>query len=141
MSAPAALVRLPDWPERLAEYVHQHRGTPFAWGGHDCVRFAAGAVQAMTGCQPLPTEWSDRTSAARALRRLGGLVPAVSSVLPPLSAPAWAQRGDVVLVQCAGLARRWLAVCDGPLLLSPGPHGLLINPSRYAVRAWGVGHG
>jgi hypothetical protein len=136
------VTRMPDWPERLAQYLAAHRSTVFAWGRHDCVKFAAGAVQAITGCDLLPEVWADKAGAARVLRRLHGLVPAVSQSLPLLASAAWAQRGDVVLVQQPGpVRRRWLAVADGPQWWAPAAAGLCRGRMDLAVMAWGVGHG
>lgn len=139
------LVRLADWPERLAAYLAEQRGTVFAWGTSDCVRFAAGAVAATTGQQVLPVDWASRSDAAQQLRALGGLVPAVDSVLPRLPVPTLAQRGDVVLVQApvagGGARRRWLAVVDGARWWAPGLAGLTAGSMELAVLAWGVARG
>jgi hypothetical protein len=138
------LRRLPDWPERLYAYLQQHASTPFAWGSNDCVRFAAGAVRAITGNDVLPTTWRDRAQAAVVLRSLGGLVPAVDTVLPRLQSAALAQRGDVLLVQATvmhGGRRRWLAVADSGRWWCPSPQGLVRGPIDQAVMAWGVAHG
>ena len=63
------LHRLPDWPERLAAYLADQRPHRFAWGTHDCARFAAGAVHAITGQQPTALQWGGPADAARLLRR------------------------------------------------------------------------
>lgn len=133
------LTRRPDWPERLAEHIARHRTTPFAWGVHDCARFAADAVEAITGRRIVFFEWAGRVGAAQVLRRTGGLIPAVDAVLPRLPGPAWAQRGDVLLMQAG--ARRWLAVADGAQAWAPHRTGLLAVPIGQAVLAWRVGHG
>lgn len=139
------LHRLADWPERLADYLAAMRPRRFAWGTHDCARFAAGAVHAVTGQQITALQWSSPADAARLLRRLGTLATAVGQVLPELPAPALAQRGDVVLIQapvCGGRAvRQWLAVADGPQWWVPSITGLASGPMHLARRAWGVGHG
>ena len=138
------LRRLPDWPERLHAYLQQHAAMPFAWGSNDCVRFAAGAVHAMTGRDMLPAQWSDRAQAASVLRTFGGLVPAVDSTLPRLQRVSLAQRGDLLLVQAPspqGGRRRWLAVSDGGRWWCPAPHGLVMGSIDHAVLAWGVAHG
>jgi hypothetical protein len=144
MSQPQQLQRLPDWPERLAAYLQQHRHVAFAWGQADCVRFAAGAVQAITGCDVLPCSWADKAGALRQLRLAGGLQAAVAGLLPALGSPAWAQRGDVLLVQASAPAgrmrRRWLAVADGHQWRAPDASGLRAGPMAMAVMAWGVGH-
>ena len=139
----AALQRLPDWPERLAAYLAAAMPVRFAWGSHDCVCFAAGAVQAITGQQVLPAVWADRAEAARVLRRLGGLVPAMGATLPVLSSPTLAQRGDLVLVQTPDhrAVRRWIAVADGARWWAPQATGLCCGPMVQATMAWGVGHG
>lgn len=141
----ASLQRLPDWPERLAAYLAAMRPHRFAWGTHDCVQFAAGAIAATTGRQVLRWQWASMADAARLLRQLGPLPVAVGSVLPALATPALAQRGDVVLVQApvhAGRAvRQWLAVADGPQWWVPSITGLASGPMALAAKAWGVGHG
>lgn len=139
------MTRLPDWPERLAAYLAACRPLRYVLGRHDCVGFAAGAVQAVTGAQVLPVQWSTPAEAARALRAVGGLRRAVDAVLPRLSVPALAQRGDVVLVRVpvanGRAARQWLAVADGPRWWAPSLTGLESGPMDCAALAWGVGHG
>ena len=139
----ARLTRLPDWPERLADYIARHRAARFDWGACDCALFAAGDVQVVTGCDVLPARWSSRADAVRLLRAAGGLVAAVDAVLPRLASPALAQRADIVLVQASAQrpARRWLAVCDGARAWAPAREGLQPAPLAAAVCAWGVGHG
>jgi hypothetical protein len=129
--------RLPDWPERLADYLARSRGAVFAWGTNDCARFAAGAVGALTGQQVAMPAWVDKNTSVAVLRACGGIVAAVDAVLPRLATPLLAWRGDVVLVQTS--ARRWLAVCDGERAWAPGPAGLVATPMDRAVHAWGVG--
>lgn len=140
-----ALARYADWPERLAAYLAEQRPHRFAWGSNDCVSFVAGGVHAITGVQLLTMRWPDAAGAARTLRQLGGLGAAVSGVLPELSNPWLAQRGDVVLVQApvhGGRAmRQWLALVDGARWWVPCATGLYSGPMALAHRAWGVGHG
>ena len=136
--------RLNDWPERLHAYLRQHSATPFSWGSHDCARFTAGAVEAITGRDLLPCEWSDKTQATAALRALGGLMSAMDSVLLRLERVGLAWRGDVVMVQAPvlhGGRRHWLAVADGDRWWSPGPSGLVMGRISDAVHAWEVSHG
>lgn len=137
--------RLHDWPERLVAYIESHRATPFAYGPHDCVRFAAGAVHAVTGVDVLQSvQWSDLRTAVQLLRAHGGLAGAVDSVLPRLQTPALAQRGDIVLLTrpgAAGTGCRWLAVCEGARAWSPTRFGLAAWDMTAASVAWEVGHG
>ena len=125
--------RRPDWPELLAAYVEQHRGTPFAWGAHDCCTFAAGAVKAMTGTLPALPAYADEREAMRALRDLGGLREAVTRLFEP-TLVALAQRGDLLLVKQD--ERDMLAVCIGRHWVAPGEHGLVFGEG--AVLAWRV---
>jgi hypothetical protein len=134
--------RVPGWPERLAGYVASHVSTPFVWGSHDCVTFAAGAVQAVTLQRPRMPQWSDVHDALRQLRAAGGLVAAVESAgLADLARPALALRGDVLLIDGPPpLVRRpFLAVCIGHAWAAPGPTGLAYGPRSAATRGWRVG--
>lgn len=88
-----------DWPQRLALYLEQRRATPFEWGVHDCCRFAAGAVEAMTGRNRMDHfAYSTELGAARLIQRAGGLEVLLRETLgEPLPSLGQAQRGDVVL--------------------------------------------
>lgn len=129
-------MRLPNWPHRLQRYVDAHRATPFAWGAHDCARFAAGAVRAITGWEVKLPAYVGALQAARVLQGLA-LADAVDARLGPRQAPAVARRGDVLLlVQQRGPV---LAVCLGHLWAAPGPDGLAFGPASDAVASWKVG--
>ncbi|ATC25215.1 DUF6950 family protein [Caulobacter vibrioides] len=123
--------------EALHAYVASHMRTPFAWGQHDCVLFAAGAVQAQTGEDPLRAyrgRWASERGAARVLKRLGGMEAAVNTVLQPIT-PAMAQRGDVAgWLDARG--RLQLAIVEGETLVGPGPSGQLRLPRKAMTRAW-----
>lgn len=123
--------------EALHAYVASHMRTPFAWGAHDCVLFAAGAVQAQTGQDPLGgyrRRWTSERGAARVLKRLGGMEAAVDGVLPSIP-PATAQRGDVAGWRDAK-GRLQLAIVEGETLVGPGPYGQLRLPRKAMTRAW-----
>lgn len=133
--------RVTGWPERLAGYVGAHVSTPFAWGSHDCVTFAAGAVEAVTLSRPSMPQWSNARDALRELRTVGGLVAAVESTgFLELARPALARRGDVVLIEGPPVVRRpFLAVCLGHAWAAPGSRGLVYGPLIAASRGWKVG--
>lgn len=66
--------RLPDWEERLTDYLASAGERPFAWGAHDCALFAAGAAAAMTGddrAADFRGAYDSRASSIEALRALG----------------------------------------------------------------------
>lgn len=103
----------------------------------DCVRFAAAAVKALTGRDPLArlsATWTTERGARRVLRRLGGLSAGVDLVLRPVPA-ALAARGDVALVRLGG--GEGLMIIEGDTLVGPAaPAGLQRLPRASAARAW-----
>ena len=55
--------------ESLIDYIEAARDRPFAWGSHDCLHFAIGAMSAQTGkTYPLP-DYGCPTGALRLARR------------------------------------------------------------------------
>jgi len=48
------MTRFLDWPVRLNEYILEAEKKEFKLGTHDCCTFAAGAIEAMTGEDPMP---------------------------------------------------------------------------------------
>lgn len=110
--------RYPDWDARLAAYLEPLHARPFAWGTHDCCIFSAGAVEAMTGVDPMPEfrgRYTTAIGSARALTRYGAgtLEATLDGKFEPI-APALAQRGDVVM--SSGL----LGICWGGFLIAVG---------------------
>lgn len=113
--------RLPNWEARLAAYLSPLRLRPFAWGSHDCCLFAAGAVEAMTGVDPMPEfrgRYSTAIGAARALKRYGAgtLDTTLNTKFAPVPA-ALAHRGDIIMSD--GL----LGICGGSFLYAVGSEG------------------
>lgn len=132
--------RVPDWPSRLAAAIEAARGRPFCWGAHDCLLFAAGVVQAITGVDPA-AEWrgryDSRASAVHHLATRGGMEAVVTvSLGSPRAYTVLAQRGDVVMVQTPdGPA---LGICNGADAACAGPLGLTFAPMTRWLRAWQV---
>lgn len=135
--------RLPDWEARLAAYLEPLRTRPFQWGRHDCCTFSAGAVEAMTGTDPMPEfrgRYSTAIGSARALRRFGAGDLAATMDQKFVRLPAsLARRGDIVMT--AGL----LGVCLGGVLVAVGREGdreglVRIDRARWQdACAWRVG--
>lgn len=128
--------------EALIAYLDARVRTPFAWGSaaHDCVSFAAGAVEALTGNNPLAKAgrtWSGERGAVRVLRHLGGLEAAADSVLERLAAPSLAHRGDVGLAKIGD--RSSLVIFEGVTVVGPGLNGLVRLPRSLASSAWSAG--
>lgn len=137
------MTRFQDWPRRLDEAIAVARVQRFAWGRHDCCLFAADCVLAITGEDPAAA-WRgqyDNAAAGYALltaRHKGDLARAVDEVLGErLGSPAFAQRGDVVMVDTpGGLA---LGVCTGRYHVVPTePEGLVTLRLSQAICAWRV---
>jgi hypothetical protein len=139
------MYRLPDWEVRLAAYLQPLRLRAFAWGSHDCCTFAAGAVEAMTGVDPMPEfrgHYSTAIGSARALKRFGaGTLAATMDGKFEGASASLAQRGDVVMT--SGL----LGICMGSFLIAVGREGdreglIRIERARWVdARAWRVAYG
>ncbi len=137
--------RKPDWEVRLADFLEPLRARPFAWGEHDCCTFAAGAVQAMTGVDPMPEfrgRYSTPRGSARALRRFGaGTLAATLDSKFEATDAGLAQRGDIIM--SGGL----LGICFGPFLIAVGSEGdregliRIDRPAWVEARAWRVAFG
>lgn len=68
------MTRRPDWPVRLNQYIVSVRDRPFAYGNYDCCIFVAGAIEAMTGEDPMTEyrgQYDSVATGAAALRTLG----------------------------------------------------------------------
>jgi hypothetical protein len=129
---------MPRNPNALVEYLEDRADWTFGYGPdpktHDCARFVAGGVEAVTGANPLKrftSEWTTRTGARRVLARHGGMASAVSEVMTEIS-PTMAQRGDVGMT-----AEGQLVLFDGEMVTGLTPErGLVRLPRAHAVRAW-----
>jgi hypothetical protein len=139
------MTRLPDWEARLADYLASVADLPMAWGRHDCALHAANAILAVTGEDhgvPYRGRYQTELGAARALRRQGfDSVEAQFDAVYPILAPAFAQRGDVVLRGDA------VGVCIGAEALFVGAEaldggalreGLVRFPRREWTKAWAI---
>ncbi|HWA22334.1 MAG TPA: hypothetical protein VG735_08070 [Caulobacterales bacterium] len=131
-------MRRADWPERLAAYINGREAVAFAWGPNDCCSFAAGAVLALTGDDPMRALRRRYRSARGATRLLNEQT--LESHLDERFARvgvAMAHRGDVALVEIEG--RPSVAIVEGEMLVAPGLNGLVRVPRGLAVGAWRVG--
>ena len=128
--------RLDNWPVLLAKYFAEKKDQPFVWGVNDCCRFADGAVIAITG-QSMMTSFN-YTNEKQALRLLKTrLEELTSKELGQSIKPAFAQRGDVVLIQRGEMPA--LAVCDGVVWHGAGLTKMETGQMLEAICAWKVG--
>ncbi|MFO1141187.1 MAG: hypothetical protein U1E59_02160 [Amaricoccus sp.] len=135
------LTRLPDWRSRLGDYLAAARTRPFRYGEQDCARFAAGAIEALTGTDPiaeLGIRYTTLAGGHRALRQRGyrdpvAFVRANFAEIPP----SFARMGDLAVVETA--AGPALAVVGGAELFAVAPErGLVVLPRTAAVTAFRV---
>lgn len=135
--------RVRDWQSRLAAVVQTSATHPFAWGTHDCVRYADACVWALRGDSPLqalrgaggkPLAWRSEKEALRVLERHGGLPALAARALGSEVAPAFAQPGDVGLFDEG--EREALAVWLGAHWSAPGPDGLVQVRPEAVRRCW-----
>lgn len=127
-------MRRDDWPERLNEYVRAKRDVPFDWATHCCARFAAGAVEAVTGISYWDAPYTTAAEAARYMLKHDP-----RDVLDTLFTRVHvssAQRGDVVLLRHE--ERDTLGVCTGQYSAFPGTDGTVLVPTLSATLAWRV---
>lgn len=134
-------VRLPDWDGRLMRLLRERAAGAFAWGVRDCATLAADAVVAVTGRDPLAAlrgRWSTARAAARVMRQVGGLERRCCELFGSPGPAAWAQRGDVVLVDTDRGPAVGVVAAAG-LIAAQGRDGIVWLPLAAARAAWPVG--
>lgn len=125
------------WEQALSDYIESVRDKPFEYGTHDCCCFISGAIESMTGVDPMVEfrgQYDSLKTSIKALRDIGegdlektldtkfGQVPIAN-----------AGRGDVAFFEgCAGIvAGRFAWFVDDD--------GLHRVPRSYWGKAWRVG--
>jgi len=122
------LKRLPDWQARLGACLDEWRLAEFHWGEADCACFAAAAVEAMTGHDPmgdLRGGYDDLPAAQAALKAAGhhSLYHLLMKCFGRPVSPAFARPGDIALDHGA----------DGPTLgVVNGRHTAFLGVLRPA---------
>jgi hypothetical protein len=130
------MIRRKDWERRLLAYIESKRHTPFAWVENDCASFANDAVFEMTGERiPIPSASSPQAY-ARLLRDHGPLRKIATDILGEEIPPAFAQRGDIVILTLDDIET--LGVSLGRMIAGPGQEGLALVPRALAVCAWRI---
>lgn len=135
------IVRRPDWEAALGQALEAASDKPFAWGAWDCVHFVAEAVQAMTGADPLADYRGGYATEAEAWAALserdGNLRQACKRVFGGMIRPAFARRGDVVMMR-GGMA---VGVCIGAqaAFVSDDGNELVLRPMTDMAWAFPVG--
>lgn len=133
------MTRLPDWPERLANFIEARRERAFSWGESDCCLFVCDGIETMTGTDP-GERWrglyQSEKGARRVLRDNGGVAGLATMILGPPIPCALAGRGDVVLIDTpTGEA---LALSVGASIAAQGQSGIEFHPAGAAKAAWKI---
>ena len=120
--------------------IEEARHRKFKWGEHDCVLFAAGVVERLTGIDHAAAwrgTYTDEIGAYRKLRTEGGMFSAVSARLGNSVQKFHAQRGDVVAFDTAK-NRPALGICIGTHCAFAGKEGLSFVKLGECIQAWHV---
>lgn len=91
-----------NWLPRLSSVISRAQHTPFAWGKHDCCLFACDCAVAIAGIDPAAQyrgRYSTEIGAKRALTKNHGSLEAAFDACFQRIDPAFAQRGDLVLIE------------------------------------------
>jgi len=137
-----SVVKAEGWEGRLHLLIEGARNRAFAWGTHDCVTFAADAVIAQTGHDPISDvrgTWKTARGAQLAMRAVdGGFGPAIASRCGVPVALPLASRGDLIRVPSEN--GPFLAIVDlsGTAACAPGKSGLVWVPLSSASAAWRI---
>lgn len=140
-------VRCSDWETALSGYLASVANLPFKYGHHDCALFAAGAVKAMTGIDPMGSirgKYRSIAGSVRAIKTFG--VDTLEAAIDGLFAEkpiAFARRGDLVLFAgsvgvCVGADALFVTeegMADGSIIAE----GLSRITRIHWDKAWTVG--
>lgn len=130
--------RKSNWEQALSEYLASKRSEAFAYGSFDCAHFVAGAVEEMTGENPMEgiREYNSEIASLRVLKELGfdDLEQFMDSKFTSILV-GFAQTGDI-------------ALHDGSLGIVIGSKAVFATEIGYTfvdrsewVNAWEVGRG
>ena len=132
--------RFPDWEIRLGEYIAKARG--IEWGDFGCGYFVAGAIEAMTGENPLDIEFDDETSLKDALAASGDktLYIYLSRKFGRHIPPAQAQRGDIVQLRREAVPTMGVMLSRNKVVFL-AQQGLAAISVLECERAWRIARG
>lgn len=120
----------------ISAYIDETEGLAFTYGRHDCLLWAAGAVERLTGVDHAAPYRGRYATLAEGKRLIGTtLLRFVGERLPEIP-PARAIDGDIAAVR---QGREWaFGVFSGAFVYLPMQRGLGILPRRDAGRAFEV---
>jgi len=132
-------MRISTWEDTLSDYIITKRHEPFEYGVNDCCLFAAGAVEAITGEDPMPEfrgKYDSLKTSLQVIKDIGsGTLEATMDGKFPEVEIGQAQRGDLAFFDGS------VGVVMGGFAYFVSDDGLeRINRSLWD-KCWSVGRG
>lgn len=132
-------MRISAWEDALVNYISAKRHEPFEYGVNDCCLFAAGAVEAITGQDPIPElrgQYDSLKTSLKVIKEIGaGTLEATIDAKFPEVGIGHAQRGDLAFFDGS------VGVVMGGFAYFVSDDGLeRINRSLWD-KCWSVGRG
>lgn len=132
-------MRISTWEEALSNYIVTKRHEPFEYGVNDCCLFASGAVDAMTGEDPMSEfrgKYDSLKTSLIAIRDIGaGTLEATMDGKFPEVEIGHAQRGDLAFFNDS------VGVVMGGFAYFVSDDGLERIPRDMWNKCWSVGRG
>lgn len=132
-------MRISAWEDALVNYIAIKRHEPFNYGVNDCCLFAAGAVEAITGEDPMPEfrgKYDSLKTSLIAIRDIGaGTLEATMDGKFPEVEIGHAQRGDLAFFDDS------VGVVMGSFAYFVSDDGLERINRSFWDKCWGVGRG
>lgn len=132
-------MRISTWEEALSNYIATKRHEPFDYGVNDCCLFAAGAVEAITGEDPMSEfrgKYDSLKGSIKALKDIGaGTLEATMDNKFPEVEIGHAQRGDLAFFNDS------VGVVVGGFAYFVSDDGLERINRSFWDKCWGVGRG
>lgn len=135
-------MRKEGWPEALHDFIAAARKKEFAYGAWDCCLFAADWALDATGVDYAAElrGYSSMKDAYEILARYGSMEAMVTQLLGASPGhPAFAQRGDIVLIKdhpSLGGAPEGLGICLGLNSAFPRDAGLIMIRTLETAAMW-----
>ena len=132
-------MRKENWDTELFNFINSKKYTSFQWGVHDCIMFAVGCAQAMTGIDLAEKYrgYATEDEAMEIIKVAGGFKELVTENMGKEISPKMARRGDWVLLELNEMPS--LAVCLGSQAMGVRKEsGLALRPMPEAKAAWRI---
>lgn len=130
--------RVSTWETALSDYINAKRDTPFEYGVNDCCLFVGGAVEAMTGHNPMQEfigQYDSLKTSLATIKAAGGTLEQCLDDRFTAIPIGMAQRGDIAFfdnsIGIVAESFAWFVSDDG----------LERVYRQYWDKAWSVGRG